>query len=158
MLAALEARDADCSTKFGTICRYELLPGPPLQPPQLTSQLSVDSSGRVWFEGQMGVGLEPFSLKVIAYDCGGKKSQSPAAIQVNFSTSCRPSLKGKSSICIPSSCNKHKLIKLACCFSSTREACLVAAKLANFPFPCDAWWFQLAYLSPLPQPHLTSSA
>lgn len=121
LLAKVEAKDGDCSMEFGSICRYELLDSVG------GSALSVDHLGRIWMhrvpldwqipeqqqaiESDAGAGLVGTrTLRVIAHDCAGKRSQSPAQVHVRIVNSsslatspaslslkskCKPALKGK---------------------------------------------------------------
>lgn len=107
-LFKIQARDQDCSSEFGSVCRYELAPIGDIDQKQQTGQLSVfeqfrvDREGHVWLRDPERAkrtlkGSGRFNFLALAYDCGGKKSQLPATIQIQVSQEprCRPSLKGK---------------------------------------------------------------
>lgn len=95
-LLSVRAHDQDCSREFGQVCRYELQPMEPQQE-ESSSQLSkrihlrADSQGNIqakcaWLSAQVArQQSNAISLKVIAFDCGGRKSQAPASVQVNLS-------------------------------------------------------------------------
>lgn len=128
-LLTVRANDQDCSHEFGQVCRYELMEGAagaaglwPLDAQTLASKLSVDAAGRLaarcsWLaglqeparlveearnstSGPTGAG---FHFQLVAFDCGGKKSQTPAAVHVSLGAGqpagaarkCRPAWKGK---------------------------------------------------------------
>lgn len=134
LLVTVRAHDQDCSSEFGSICRYELLSDSPQSASDGSNGqhggdqlegLSVDLAGRIWLrhlpkswlaavqerrkqqlqsQSQANPNLNSNngaylmrSFQVIAYDCAGKKSQTPATVQVSLNKLCRPSLKGKSS-------------------------------------------------------------
>lgn len=106
-LFRVQANDQDCSAEFGSVCRYELInfggsPQIGSEPEAHNSQdlFKVDKNGRVWMQmdrQDSRSDSQSFSFQVIAYDCGGKKSQLPATVQVQVSKEpkCRPALKGK---------------------------------------------------------------
>lgn len=167
LLVTVRAHDQDCSSEFGSICRYELLPSGAgaatsgaasgqqngdgsaqhgASADQLEG-LSVDVAGRIWIRhlpkswrsaiqerrkqqqqqqtassnlntnsnsnlnSNNGAYLVR-SFQVIAYDCAGKKSQTPASVQVSLNKLCRPSLRGKFSIFFP------LRLTLSLCFAS----------------------------------------
>lgn len=110
ILLQVQARDQDCSLDFGAICRYELLSTQ--SELKVADFLAIDLSGRIRLTNgssliahlkaaESAVGAngadkpQQVTFLVIAYDCGNKKSQIPATIQLNLNKLCRPSLKGK---------------------------------------------------------------
>jgi len=101
LLLTVRAHDQDCSAEFGSVCRYELLLEPQ-QEPTWADSLRVDGSGRVWARNSWLLARAAKaseqargSFQVIAHDCAGKKSQTPALVQVNFNKLCQPAWRGK---------------------------------------------------------------
>lgn len=103
LLMQLKAHDQDCSVEFGSVCRYEMLGLGEFR--NLNEFLSLDLAGRLrvrrrklvenLMEIQNGLSRQQLTFQVIAYDCGGKKSQVPAQVQLNLNKLCKPQLKGK---------------------------------------------------------------
>lgn len=94
-VAQVRARDQDCSPEFGDICGYELLAAADGHAEPPPAGLGVDSQGRVKWRRPLPAEPGRLSLQVIAYDCAGKKSQTPAKLQLSLNKLCRPALKGK---------------------------------------------------------------
>lgn len=95
-LLTVRAHDQDCSLEFGHVCRYELLGDNSAM--ANASEFAIDLNGKlaarcVWLERLRANGLRDevashqqrtYALQVVAFDCGGKKSQAPASVQVTL--------------------------------------------------------------------------
>ena len=113
LLGQVRAHDHDCNRDFqGRVCAYELQSaGSPEAPQAAGSQApagepQLDAAGQLrarskWLEQRLGQALKlgqpsvELSLQALAYDCAGKKSQRPAAVQVRLARKRRAKWKGK---------------------------------------------------------------
>jgi len=116
-LAIVRAHDQDCNKEFqGRVCSYELQASDQLKH-QNGPALFVDLDGKLrakrsWLEQLSGASgplapsqqpnpqsngdtLGQFNFQVLAYDCGGKKSQRPANVQLKVMRKCHASWKGE---------------------------------------------------------------